>query len=336
MRAAVIRRLIFGLVVMSAMARGAHGAEDFPKFKVPLNCRVGLTCFIQNYVDHDPTAETRDFHCGTRTYDGHDGTDFRIPSMASQRNGVEVMPVADGIILRARDGIEDVSIRKKDNNDIKGGQCGNGLVIEHAGGWSSQYCHLANGSLRAAPGQRVSAGQVLGLVGLSGETEFPHLHLTIRKDDVVVDPFAYGAEAGACVGGVSLWDLTDAVEYHQREILNFGFTSIPVTMDAIESGEAERNPVKKVSSLIAYVRAIGLRAGDEQLLQIYSPDGSLLVEHLSPPLEHDKAQAFVFVGRKERGTGWPAGNYNATYIIKKSGVELLRKSFQAPIDRGRL
>ena len=36
---------------------------------LPLDCTLGETCFIQNYVDNDPGAGAADFTCGTLTYD---------------------------------------------------------------------------------------------------------------------------------------------------------------------------------------------------------------------------------------------------------------------------
>ena len=52
---------------------------------LPIACEPGRTCYIQNYTDVDPSASARDYKCGTLTYDGHNGTDFRLPSLASQR-----------------------------------------------------------------------------------------------------------------------------------------------------------------------------------------------------------------------------------------------------------
>ena len=60
--------------------------------------------------------------------------------------------------------------------------CGNGVVIRHADGWETQYCHLRRGSVQVAEGDRVEAGEPLGLVGMSGEANFPHVHLSVRRD----------------------------------------------------------------------------------------------------------------------------------------------------------
>ena len=56
--------------------------------------------------------------------------------------------------------------RLRINNRVQEGSSagGNGVVIDHGGGWISQYSHLRSGSVRVHPGDRVSAGQPLGLV----------------------------------------------------------------------------------------------------------------------------------------------------------------------------
>ena len=53
-------------------------AEEVISLALPIRCQPGLTCFFQNYVDHDASDKARDYRCGGRSYDGHDGTDIRI------------------------------------------------------------------------------------------------------------------------------------------------------------------------------------------------------------------------------------------------------------------
>ena len=48
---------------------------------------------------------------------------------------------------------------------------------------------LAFTAMAVKLGDTVVAGQRLGLVGLSGMTEFPHLHFEVAKGGAVVDPF---------------------------------------------------------------------------------------------------------------------------------------------------
>src|SRR5262249_323708 len=134
-------------------------------------------------------------------YDKHNGIDIRLLDMAAQKRGVAVLAAAPGRVARLRDGVQDISIRTPGAPSVDGRECGNGVVIDHGGGWETQYCHLAQGSVRVKVGETVKAGTPLGLVGLSGDTEFPHLHITVRHAGQVVDPFApVGTAAGTCVG----------------------------------------------------------------------------------------------------------------------------------------
>jgi len=45
-------------------------------------------------------------------------------------------------------------------------------------------------------GLRVLAGDQLGMVGLSGNTEFPHLDFTVRQNARALDPFAPFSRSG--------------------------------------------------------------------------------------------------------------------------------------------
>jgi hypothetical protein len=202
-------------------------------------------------------------------------------------------------------------------------------VIEHRDGWSTQYCHMAKGSLRIKPGDDVTAGQPLGLVGLSGDTEFPHVHLTIRHNGTMVDPFAADAPSEACNGGHSLWASSQAtaLAYRPGEIINAGFAGMQVTMELIENGAVKAPVAASAEALVAYVRTIGLQAKDQQTLTVQAPDGSPFAEYRAPPLDNDKAQVFVNAGRRRSKPTWPTGSYKATYTVTRDGTEVLRKAF---------
>src|SRR5262245_23819320 len=296
----------------------------------PVACEIGKTCFVQNYVDHDAGPGVRDYMCGTLTYDGHTGTDIRVPTTAAQQRGVDVLAAADGEVLRRRDGMPDVSMRAAPPGFIEGRDCGNGVVLRHADGWETQYCHMAQGSIRVTPGEQVKAGQPIGRVGISGKAEFPHLHLTVRRHGTVVDPFALAPRAGACGSGTSLWapDLRAALAYRERTLLNAGFAAGPVTMEAIESGEAGRAPLATdAPALVAFVRAIGLRGGDVQRLVVTAPDGQKLVDRTAAPLDRSKAQFMLFTGVKRPAAGFSGGTYAATYTVLQGGTTVLEESF---------
>jgi hypothetical protein len=311
-------------------------AADPIALSLPVNCELGATCFVQTYVDHDLSKGSRDYQCGPRTYDGHNGTDIRVLDLGMQRSGVEVLAAATGHVVGARDGMTDVSVRSIGKAAIAGKECGNGVVLEHDNGWQTQYCHMAKGSVRVRTGNHVVEGQPIGWVGLSGDTEFPHLHFTVRLAGAIVDPFAFGPALDSCnSGGRSLWAsaLQAKLDYRAREVLNYGFSAVPPTMELIESGDIKnQQPNRQSNALTAYVRAIGLQKGDEQVLTLSSPDGSLFAEYAPPALESNKAQFFISAGKRRTASDWPQGSYAATYRVTRNGTELLRKAFDIKLD----
>jgi Peptidase family M23 len=316
---------------MAGQALEPTGAADPIVLDLPLACELGRSCQIQQYVDHDPSPAARDYQCGTLSYDGHNGTDFRLPTLAAQRAGVNALAAADGVVARVRDGMEDIARAATGIPAVGNRLCGNGVVISHADGWETQYCHLAQHSVTVRPGQRVSVGTPLGQVGLSGATVFPHLHFTVRHKGALVDPFAFAAPADGCGGGAPLWRpaLAATLTYRARGVLNTGFAAGPVSMEAIEAGDAGalKEGAVEPAAIVAYGRSIGLKVGDVQQLIIRAPDGSVLVDHSAKPLSSHQAQAMVFAGKKRPSGGWPAGVYRATYRVLADGQPVLEETF---------
>ncbi len=308
----------------------AVSAESI-QLKLPVACELGRTCFIQNYVDVDASPSATDYRCGTLSYDGHNGTDFRLPSMRVQRTGVSVLAAAAGRVARVRDDVADVSVRTKGRESVSGSECGNGVVIAHSDEWETQYCHLARGSLRIKPGQTVEAGQPLGLIGLSGLTEYPHLHFTVRHRGKIADPFAHGAPAGACTGGEILWESAarEHLGYRDRTVLNTGFAAGAVTMEAIEQEETERiSSADGAGAIVAFVRIIGLKTGDRESLELRAPAGQVIARNQAQPLDRNRAQTMLFAGKKRPSNGWDRGIYKATYRVERADQVVLQQQFE--------
>ena len=324
-------RLKYLILILLCLAGAIDAkAEEVISLALPIKCRPDLTCFFQNHVDHDPSDKARDYRCGRRSYDGHDGTDIRIRNQEIQKQGVEVLAAAPGRVIGARNDMDDISVKTVGKAAIAGKECGNGVLIEHESGWRTQYCHMAKGSVRVKVGDQMTTGQPIGLVGLSGDTEFFHLHFTVRHRGKIVDPFAHGAPENSCGGGRSIWaaSLGEQTQYRAGEIIDYGFAGIVPTMDLIESGEIGKHPVTSASdSLVAYVRAIGLQAGDQQFLAVQGPGGASVSTNNLPALDRDKAQFLVIAGKKRSEAAWPAGRYTATYRVTRDGAEVLRKTF---------
>ncbi|WP_309644321.1 M23 family metallopeptidase [Phenylobacterium sp.] len=303
-----------------------------PRLSFPLACVIGQTCEVQNRVDIDPGPGAQDYRCGTETYDAHNGADIRLLDMAAQRRGVEVLAAAAGRVSRLRDGVADISVKAAGAPPVAGQECGNGVVIDHGDGWETQYCHLARGSVVVKQGDTVVAGQPIARVGLSGNTEYPHLHLTVRKAGAVIDPFRptpTSARCDATSDGVGLWEASaaKAVTYKAGAVLNVGFAAGPVTMDAVEAGGVAA-PMTDGPALLAYVRAINLAGGDVQSLSLAGPDGAVLAHTTLPALERSKAQYLLYTGKRTPAAGWPGGRYVATYTVARGGVVVLKRAFE--------
>ncbi|MBP2159795.1 MULTISPECIES: M23 family metallopeptidase [Asticcacaulis] len=320
---------LLGLLGLSLFPLPVKAAPGGMTFEQPIACKLGETCVIQQYFDHDPGTGVADYRCGAQTYDGHDGTDFRIPDHAALTRGVPVIAAADGFTVGVRDGEPDATGSGYDQAAVKDKECGNGVVIRHTNGWETQYCHMRKGSIRVKANAIVKAGTVLGFVGQSGMAAFPHLHFSLRHKGEKIDPFFSQA---ACSNGASLagskWRPHDqkALAYREAFVLNTGFTTAALEMGDIEKAGLPA-PSSDAAAIIAYVRAIGLRAGDTQSLTVTDPAGAVMSDSALPALDRNKAQYLLYTGRKRPPGGWLKGQYSARYALKRQGRVIAEKVF---------
>ena len=328
-----MRLSVFVVAALAAAAAPAltRAAPHAPKLAFPLACEIGRTCEIQHYVDRDPGPGVKDYRCGRRTYDKHNGVDIRLLDLAAQRRGVDVLAAAPGRVARLRDGVADVSVRTTGLAAVAGQECGNGVVLDHGDGWETQYCHLAKGSVRVKVGDLVKAGTPIGRVGLSGETEFPHLHITVRHAGQVVDPFAPSPQP-SCGAQPSMWSpaAARALAYKAGVILNAGFTGAPVSNDSIEAGGIAA-PSAASPALVAYMRVAEPQQGDELEITLRGPDGATIAAQRLAPLDRDKAQYFAMVGRKRPPTGWKEGRYSAELKVWRGGKAVMQRRIETTL-----
>ncbi len=288
----------------------------------PVACTLGDTCYIQQYADRDPGPGARDFTCGPLSYDTHSGTDIALPDLAAMRAGVEVRAAANGTVAAVRDGMPDIALGGPGAPDLDGRDCGNGVRITHDDGWETQYCHLAQGSVAVRPGDRVTSGTPLGRIGLSGRTEFPHLHLSLRKDGATVDPFAPGA-TDTCGPGqdAALW--SDPVPYTPGGLVAAGFADAVPAFDAILAG-AVPPPTDRSAPLVLWAHYFGNRAGDVMALRITGPAGVVMTETVT--LERTQARGFRAVGKRAGAGPWPPGTYTGEIALARDGAVLGRRT----------
>lgn len=293
----------------------------------PVACALGETCHVQNAFDHDPGPGARDAACGTLAYDGHDGTDIALPTLAEQRAGVAVLAAAPGVVLGARDGVEDALQGAPGAPDVVGRECGNGVLLGHEGGWETQYCHMAEGSVLVREGEEVAAGDALGRIGLSGDTQFPHLHLTVRRGGVAVDPFAPDApDACGALPARDLW--AGEVALAPGGITDAGWaTGVPDYAD-VTAGTADRAPAAS-EPLVLFALLFGARAGDVVRLEVEGP-GGVVVEQ-EEALDRTQAQLFRAAGLRPPEGGWPPGPYTGTATLLRDGTALSTREVEATL-----
>ncbi|MEV5433560.1 M23 family metallopeptidase [Streptomyces sp. NPDC052701] len=116
---------------------------------------------------------------GERWANRHTGQDFAVPI------GTPVRSVGHGRVVR-------VSC---------GGPFGIEVVVQHAGGYYTQYAHLA--AVAVGQGERVVPGQWIAQSGTTGNSTGPHLHFEVRitpQAGSAVDPVAWLADRGVPTG----------------------------------------------------------------------------------------------------------------------------------------
>lgn len=271
---------------------------------LPVQCGDDTPCFVQNYPDMESGSDVADPFCGKAAYGTHRGTDFRLVSMEDAERNVPVLAVAEGRVLRVRDGEEDrLVLTDAERESVSGSECGNGVVIDHGGGWETQYCHLKRGSISVTEGDRVAVGTELGAIGASGLTQFPHVHLSVRKDGVDTDPYTGRALTDGCdpdlAATEALWSdaARKALPDERTQLLASGLagevvdhTSLVAELPATAS---LGDPVT-----VGWVKLINLRQSDRVALEVFDINGALLADQISDPMPRHRATQSLYAGRR--------------------------------------
>lgn len=321
------RASIFLLVFMSTAAclRPDSALAQPDDLLLPLDCEPGRTCWVVRYVDHDPGPAAEDYACGPMSGDGHKGTDFAVRDLAAVTAGVKVFAAASGRVSAVRDGMEDRLIDAGDVETVGGRECGNGVRIDHGDGWMSLYCHLRRGSTMVLEGDQVVAGQSLGLVGLSGQTSFPHLHFDIRRNDRPVDPFVGTKRDAACgPGKAPLWDraVRKALDYRPLLLANSGITAtVPDKDDTRKGWHRETALPAQSPSLTLWVDGYWFEPGDRVAFELKGPDKSVVIDRTFE-IGQRRQRWFSFASAPRPFGGWPEGAYRGEVRVQRAGRAL--------------
>lgn len=105
--------------------------------------------------------------------------------------GKDVLAVADGIVVQARDGMPDNIPRTAAGFSpaipmTMDSVAGNFVVLALGDGQFAQYVHLQPGSLRVKTGDHIKRGAVIARVGNSGDARVPHLHFQVADNPEIL------------------------------------------------------------------------------------------------------------------------------------------------------
>mgnify|MGYP003671802784 CR=1 FL=1 len=307
---------------------------ESPRFSFPLNCKLDVNCWISSYVDTDPAAESyRDYKCGTHTYKGHKGTDF-VVTEADFLQGVDVLAAANGKVLRIRRNENDKPKSPEELEAIRNmnKDCGNVILIDHDNKLFTQYCHLKQDSVLVTQGGNVVEGQRIAQIGRSGSAELPHLHFSVIKEGVHIDPFTNSSITDGCNKlQQSLWKRE--IPYQPVLLHRMGFRNVIPNFSAIRKAEANPKILPASSKVFVFWSEFyGLMPDDEIKLEIRSPDGKIFLQQIF--IQKDiKARKFISVGRKLQALLKP-GTYTGTVFFKRQGIPPIKRYKSSKIQVG--
>lgn len=109
--------------------------------------------------------------------------------------GTELLAVADGTVVEVMRDLPDEPPGKAPSNLTVPQIAGNHVLLDLGNGRYAMYAHMAPHSVTVQVGDRVKAGDKLGLLGNSGNTTGPHLHFQISDRPSILDstslPFVF-------------------------------------------------------------------------------------------------------------------------------------------------
>lgn len=296
----------------------APGEKQTVAFAFPLRMAPGLPDYagftVSAFADHHSApGQVLDYNGGTRTYDGHRGTDYALWPFSWNKvdaGDVQVVAAAAGTIVNK------VNVDSTDHNPCDGGSSSdswNYVAITHADGRLTIYGHMRYNSLTTKSiGETVSEGEYLGTVASSGNSSGPHLHFEIRfgsySNTEWIDPYA-----GPASQSESLW--ASQRPYHDSAINTLSTHSAqPVYTPCQATTTNFQNSFTTPARILFYSYYRDYQGALPTQGKIYRPDGTLFqswshTDGSTFSSGTDRYWAFDFADSEPTGT-W---RFEATY-----------------------
>ena len=313
---------ILALPLLAVGPQSAVAGDGTISLGLPVDCAIGERCVVQFHVDRRAGPEIGDYRCGRLSYDGHRGTDFRVLSADDFDSGIAVLAAAAGTVVATRDGMADIDVGVLGRANVENRAGGNLVILAHQGGWETHYLHLRKGSLAVARGDVVAAGARLGVIGLSGDTNFPHLHFEVRRArHAIVDPFDVLPVSPACDRATQpLWTAEALAQLAYRPVLGrVGFA--PRMIDrrhATYESTPRALSAAEVPALFFWAEIYGLARGDTISVQWRLADGGWK-RPATKVWQSDLPYDFT-IGRLVEPPPLPAGTYAVRLRVERKGA----------------
>jgi hypothetical protein len=138
--------------------------------------------------------------------------------------GQEAYAVADAAVVEVKDGIPENVPNENPAVPINFETvAGNHVNLDLGGGVYAMYAHLQPGSIRVKVGDHVTPGQVIGLVGNTGNSSEPHLHFQLMNHNSPLAseglPYTF---ANFYVAGMMVGDPPDFKLQHTAPVAQHG------------------------------------------------------------------------------------------------------------------
>ncbi len=290
--------------------------------QLPLECDYGKNCYIQKYVDAAEGKASQDYRCGSLSNNDHKGTDFRLHDYDSLNSGVNVIAAMTGKVLEVRDYMPDVNADLIDVKSVFNRGYGNMVLLQHDNDYKTLYAHLKRNSIPLKKGQKVQAGDVIGMVGQSGLTDYPHLHFEVLKGRNRIDPFTGSPLETGCdnENDKSLWDTP--LPYKPTHLIRIGIFDSPLNRHAMEYKiyqNARLTPKSKGIILNAYVA--GVQKNDRYRVKLFYGSQKKPFFDKEGRYKKDRAFGIISGGKSDIGKPWAKGTYRAelTYSRETDG-----------------
>jgi len=281
--------LIYILFFTSGVARAIE-------LQFPVACQIMGNCWITNHVDLKLTSPIiEDYACGQKSSQSSKSTHISLGSLSAAAQNTPVIAAASGVVESAKN---------------QGGFCGTRVSINHDGGWKTSYCHLNPDNLFVRSGQEVSAGQIIGTVGMSGQADWPRLSFTLIRNGMIFDPFGGGTNIEGCPAKPKpLWAGGENPPYAPAQITSIGFTvGYPDNIQILNGMDSATVISSETPQIAMWALLMTLQNNDEISIKIYNPEGRVISEEdFTITQNHDRYP--IFISKRRGNLLWDIGRY---------------------------